>query len=152
MQQSVVYCIYKYFYCSSIKMSSIEFLLQQSVVYCISIAIHRNASSTRSRANALHCISPPAAAAPLLQLTDGKKNSPALFCPISDRNISDIWLQNVTSTRPLCVLDEHKYTPIRYSICSKIGSKQTQTLLLCFCLFSHFPKKLKHLSALAINI
>ena len=70
-----------------------------------------------------------------------EKNSPALFCPISDRNISDIWLQNVTSTRPLCVLDEHKYTPIRYSICSKIGSKQTETLFLCFCLFSHFPKK-----------
>ena len=111
-----------HFYCNKLWWST-AFLLQQSVVvYCISIAIHRNASSTRSRANALHCISPPAAAAPLLQLTDGKKKlASALFCPISDRNISDIWLQNVTSTRPLCVLDEHKYTPIRYSICSKIG-------------------------------
>ena len=38
-----------------------------------------------------------------------KKNS-TLFCPISDRNISDILLQNVTSTHPLCVWDEHKYT------------------------------------------
>ena len=57
-----------------------------------------------------------------LQLTDGKKNS-TLFCPISDRNISDILLQNVTSTHPLCVWDEHKYT-----VHLKNGSKKGDLL------------------------
>ena len=51
-----------------------------------------------------------------------EKNS-TLFCPISDRNISDILLQNVTSTHPLCVWDEHKYT-----VHLKNGSKKGDLL------------------------
>ena len=133
---SMVYCIsiptkcvgLLHFYCNKVWWS-IAFLLQSTAMQ---VALDHAP---------MHCTAFPRQL--LLHLSYNwlmEKNSPALFCPISDRNISDIWLQNVTSTRPLCVLDEHKYTPIRYSICSKIGSKQTQTLLLCFCLFSHFPK------------
>ena len=55
-----------------------------------------------------------------LQLTDGKNST--LFCPISYRNISDILQQNVTSTQPLCVGDEHKYIPLVWCICPKMGS------------------------------
>ena len=128
------------------------FLLQQSVVvYFISIAtkcggllhFYRNPPqckwhSITRQCIALHFTASCCCTSPTIDRW--KKNSPALFCPISDRNISDIWLQNVTSTRPLCVLDEHKYTPIRYSICSKIGSKQTQTVLCVFVLSPTFQK------------
>ena len=151
-----------HFYCNKVWWS-IAFLLEQSVmVYCISIAakcggllhfyynkvwwsiafLSQSAAMQVALDHApMHCTAFHRQL--LLHLSYNwpmEKNSPALFCPISDRNISDIWLQNVTSTRPLCVLDEHKYTPIRYSICSKIGSKQTQTVLCVFVLSPTFQK------------
>ena len=152
MQQSVVYCIYKYFFCSSIKMRSIEFLLQQGVVYCISIAIHRNASSTRSRANALHCISPPAAAAPLLQLTDGKKTRQrAVLSNFRSQYFRYLAAKCDLNTPALCFGWAQIYThPLQHLF--KNWLKADSDSPFVFLSFLPLSKKLKHLSALAINI
>ena len=101
-------------------------LLHWSVLLWLGIAIrccdtfHWNASYSPHYITR-QCVAVHFAGSCSLQLTDGKNST--LFCPISYRNISDILQQNVTSTQPLCVGEEHKYIPkIVWCICQKMGS------------------------------